>query len=433
MQKALFIFFMIFLTAIADSRAAGAGSYADSAHGDTAAGVLRDANHCRGNCAHCHEMHASIDGSEPSPAGGSASGFCIFADNFDPTSTSQPYSQDDNYCFYCHTSDPSSLQAGGITNYDYARTFAGDTTQTEPAGILEAFNNNSDHNLYDIQEYAKASGLTWFKDTSNPCTACHNPHIAKRNKSDPDNPLLPAISRFTETGHSQLFGDDASERLNAYTGDYQAPYYYNSTSTYEPGGTAFDDGSLTPDYNTFCLDCHDTEITRASDLSTVKAIDWAADKHGKADADKDPSLAASIPTIDVKPPYYDATDNPGDCNPYVLSCLDCHEPHGSPFPWLTRQSINGLHLADTINMGKSNSRGNHCRQCHKDDDAFGQGLVNSWQWTHHQRGESPYQKKAPCGSCHGTGSNPIPCENCHYHGATLTNCNGTVPATRKAF
>jgi len=37
---------------------------------------------------------------------------------------------------------------------------------------------------------------------------------------------------------------------------YQAPYYFNSTITYEPDGSATANGSNLTDYVTFCTDCH---------------------------------------------------------------------------------------------------------------------------------------------------------------------------------
>ena len=55
---------------------ADAGVYLDSAHGDNNYGVNRSGasgfptDYPEGFCAHCHEQHASIGGSEPSPTGG---------------------------------------------------------------------------------------------------------------------------------------------------------------------------------------------------------------------------------------------------------------------------------------------------------------------------------------------------------------------------
>ncbi|MCJ7600547.1 MAG: hypothetical protein MUO63_03485, partial [Desulfobulbaceae bacterium] len=77
---------------------AQAGPYTDSAHGNgslTGYGVKRDSlfpdSYVRGNCAHCHEQHASIDGNEPGPFSGTASPFALFADNFNTGKDTNPY------------------------------------------------------------------------------------------------------------------------------------------------------------------------------------------------------------------------------------------------------------------------------------------------------------------------------------------------------
>jgi hypothetical protein len=109
---------------------------------------------------------------------------CVFARNFDTAATTGPYNQSDNFCFYCHT-NVGYVQDGGITNNEYSATF-GSYSPALSMGILEAFNLSSDqpngsyHNLYDIRRFAKER-FDFFKDSSNPCVACHNPHRARRN------------------------------------------------------------------------------------------------------------------------------------------------------------------------------------------------------------------------------------------------------------
>lgn len=49
-----------------------AAPFTDSAHGNSTIGVKRKSNplcsdYPQGNCTHCHEQHASINGSEPNP------------------------------------------------------------------------------------------------------------------------------------------------------------------------------------------------------------------------------------------------------------------------------------------------------------------------------------------------------------------------------
>jgi len=69
--------------------AAHAGCYLMSAHGSESYGVDRTSvtAYCQGHCGHCHEQHASIDGSEPAPGSGSPSSFGLFAGSFTDQAT----------------------------------------------------------------------------------------------------------------------------------------------------------------------------------------------------------------------------------------------------------------------------------------------------------------------------------------------------------
>jgi len=74
------------------------GPYTDSAHGNTSYGVNRSGlssfNYSIGNCAHCHEQHASIGGSEPEPAGGAPSKYTLFI--------GIGQNQSNRFCYACH-------------------------------------------------------------------------------------------------------------------------------------------------------------------------------------------------------------------------------------------------------------------------------------------------------------------------------------------
>jgi len=398
--------------------AQAAGPYTDSAHGNASYGVKRSVaplgNYSQGNCAHCHEQHASIDGAEPAPYSGdnSASPFALFADNFNPSATFTPYQQNDNFCFYCHT-NVDYLQSSGITNYnrDYAATFGGYTTDS-PLGIFEAFNQHSYHNLSDIQDFSQTNFSSFFTATSNPCTACHNPHIARRNKENKKDPSYTAISKPSD--HANLWGNDASERMLAATSNkYMAPYFYEATNTYEPDATLTHDGSLTPDYNAFCTDCHNTTNTISSTTlgRNLIKISWyteggdsttAGDKHGKN------SATGSSERI---MPY-------GTDNGWVLSCLDCHEPHGSPSSFLIRREVNGSYTTAAVHTKATSPTATSnikllCAKCHNSD----------WEYVHHLSPDATFNQ-FKCGSCHGqngTAGFIIPCEDCHSHGKYVTD------------
>jgi hypothetical protein len=293
---------------------------------------------------------------------------------------------------------------GGITNYQYSNTFGGLTT-SYANDILEAFNYDSYdstypgsyHNLNDIKEFAK-NKFDFFKDDSNPCVACHNPHLAKRNKNNPGDPSFTAISRPSD--HENLWGDDSNERMSNYSG-YRSPYYYGSTTTYEPGGIAANDGSATPDYVAFCLDCHQYQVPTTQSASMdpntptgyLSAINWGptGDMHGERERLFDISGGPQRCSGTIEAPYSVSPVK----NNYVLSCIDCHEPHGSklhstrPSSYLLRKEVNN-HIVN----GCGPSQANFCEYYF-------------------------------CNSCHTNNhAGPNNCFACHYHGAKDGGCGG---------
>lgn len=391
------------------------GSYKESAHGNSIYGVKRVSGYSQGNCAHCHEMHAG-NGS-----------FALFANNFDTTVTTGPYLQENDFCFYCHG-------PGGVTNYDYSKTFEGASENVNVTNIMDAFNQASYHNLYDIWNFAK-NNFDFFTSGSNPCVACHNPHIAKRNKANPGDPTFTTISLPSD--HGNLWGDDISERMNAYANGYtyQSPYWYNSTTNYEPACNTISDGSNLPDYVTFCQNCHNnsTQIYSTTLGRNLRYVDWDDEIHGKGAADG---------VVNLENPYSTASGNK------VISCLDCHEPHGAPNLTLIRRTVNGRNLENTITTiensncfnydydeTKSKSIANLCDRCHQDDKEIDSSCQeNHWYIVHHQNDPtSPLYNPSSCGSCHSGGSGgggggggsgcnsekpAINCNCCHYHGST---------------
>ncbi|HIJ78070.1 MAG: hypothetical protein OEY01_02025 [Desulfobulbaceae bacterium] len=390
----LTILALILALPITASRAADT-KYSDSAHGSLDIGVCRpdictaatpNGDYAKGNCANCHELHASIEGVEPA----TPSPFTLFTTNFDIAYTGNPYDEATNICFTCHNS-PASIQT--VTNNDYATTF-GDYTGPSANSILAMFNQTpadpSYHNLYDIWVYAK-NNFTWFKESSNPCVACHNPHLAKRNNSDPTNPTLTSISRPTD--HENLWGDDDNERMSAFVSSsaytYQPPYRYQSTTTFEP--TA----EQTPDYVTFCLDCHQNQVYSTALGGNLKAINWDSDIHGKGVRYN--NLAGSPQDFGyVKPPYWDGVSNPDTPANYVLSCVNCHEPHATVLAQkiginLIRKEINGWYnsLVENCNIGVIDNGNDWCER----------GVCEKCHATYeHQSG-----KIGGCFGCHGHG------------------------------
>ncbi len=422
-------------------------NYTTSAHG-CSNGVDRcdptEANpfpeYAVGNCAHCHEQHASIGGSEPVPSSGTASGFCLLANNFNTSVTEGPgssfdYAKADNACFYCHTSS-SSLQTDGITNNDYSETFG--NASSGQTGIFETFKQLSYHKLKDILTFVTGKSFPTFTSNSNPCSGCHNVHIAKRNKAFPGNPAYTAISK--PSVHDELWGDaDPDERMtnSALYGTYYQPPYYTSTNL-EPDGVSSDretQAGKTPDYVTFCQDCHTTQMHTSPYAFglTNTPINWATtggesggDKHGKNVA----TIDSTDPDVyvNLNAPYAATWTTSG----FVLACTDCHEPHGSPNVMLIRRQVNGSTVSGITSYSTTNWT-NLCARCHACSSS--DALEN----IHHDDTGAPYNGYTQCGKCHPGSSGSwscIQCNNCHFHGGSDTvwvTAHDKTPSDRRTF
>lgn len=426
-------------------------NYSSSAHGHGSAGVSRSAlgEYVTGSCAHCHEQHASIENVTHA-----ANNFLLFSDTDE---TIDVYSTESNVCFKCHSS------AGGVDNDDYSATFgslvlAGDSSvaidnsgATQPSSILDAFNTTHGHKLSDVYQYAidNPARFPSFKAGSNPCTACHDPHVARRNHSDPTDPTLSVMS--LPNNHGELFGDDDGDGLSA-DGDEgsaisermdrwsSAPEYLAPMNEPDPADT--------PDYNTFCLYCHDEAVATSesytlhccSSLGYLLPIDWLnvagdtgdgnqtgtyvvpGDKHG---------LNIATGNAAIEWPFGDPNDDANNENDFILSCVNCHEAHGSDNDYMHRRIINGEPLGVVIS-GLTSDRGQHCVPCHEEDSTLRPNGTMKWKDTHHggpssSTNDNPYSANAHnaeggCTYCHGSSSPsnaafPIACEECHYHGS----------------
>lgn len=378
----IFFFCLLFLF----SRSACAGDYLNSAHGNSSYGVERistaSLGYSKGNCAHCHEQHASIGGEEPEPARGEPSGYLLF----NPNHTSQM----ENFCFDCHQS--GGYQTDGISNNkSYSYTFGGYTNASSyDSNIKDAFSHaegmsGSSHYLPDFvtqvlgKTMRDANGVSWSLPADlNPCDACHNPHLAQRNANVPYEATKSAISRPSD--HNNRWGDDASEMMSASYNDYLAPYWWGSTN-HEPANNSISDGSNLPNYVRLCTDCHNeynvinsTNPRLPDTPRAIRRLSWEVtgtfvipDGHGSLDG---AGLIYSLP------PYISGSY-------LTLNCTDCHEPHGSPNNiYLIRSSINKAAIT------------------------FPDNSMPAWQsfcfTACHYRANHSYNRPE--------------CERCHYHG-----------------
>jgi len=354
--------------------AAYAGMYFDSAHGNADYGVLWttfDTEYTQGHCGHCHVQHYSIDDEEPVPGGGPYHYALIYDDVIGLA---------DMFCFVCHRE--ADLGYGQVTNYPYSINFGGFTT-LHYSSIFTQFTSansmpgvcGSRHHLGQIYNGLKGSvGQAWgFSTDPDPCVGCHPPHAAQRNNppttSGDLNTCIRLPSKYASTAPADfLWGDDEGERMDDYAaahgGVYQPPYYGDTTNgKFEPTGTAVDyAGDRTPDYVTFCLECHQYQLNDPDrSNAVVDAINWDkdsnADLHGTGHAECNSGGFEGT----LRPPYSEA---PG--RNYILSCLDCHEPHGTYRRLhLIRRMINGELVAeDAGSCDQNTDMSAICLRCH---------------------------------------------------------------------
>lgn len=441
---------------------AQSGTYIDSSHGNSSYGVDRTSitGYAKGLCIHCHESHGSLNGEEPapnSPAGPDK--YQLFATNFDSGNALN------NVCLNCHTKSTDSYQRGGtLGNRTYSFRAGGhsttgfDNTALSIKDMLDPAFTNPPLSTHDMLKIGGVTGIIngiWnYTADSNPCVACHNPH---KTKGDPANnptslktntsrgwPLSrPSQHKTTKdatymSAPWQLWGDDASERMNAaYPGQYYDPL--RLSGAYEPDGAATQqNGANLVNVVALCTDCHDNTNTtiQSTELGFLRTIDWAQEKHG-AGNDGSPLL--------LRAPYLVGLANK------VLSCTDCHEPHGAPNTTLIRGGVNGATLANPITLNPLTSgqcatpaAGNYsnkemaylCIRCHQDDAAADPtncaAQTNRYYYIHHDAasGDAPYPSPGAgtCTTCHsgvnGAAScatvsvQPINCTCCHTHNSS---------------
>jgi predicted CXXCH cytochrome family protein len=94
---------------------------------------------------------------------------------------------------------------------------------------------------------------------------------------------------------------------------------------------------------------------------------------------------------ELKAPYTADENGNGD---YVLSCTDCHEPHGSPNEYLLRTCVNGK---DDCTISVNGQWYHFCTACHiintNDSGPRASGLHNNFK-----SAEAPTEN---CRGCHG--------------------------------
>jgi hypothetical protein len=300
-----------------------------------------------------------------------------------------PTSQTDNFCFQCHQGESTVQQ---VTNYDYGSTFGGGTADF--TNIYDAFNSlGSSHDLAAVQSHALSKwGVEWMTPDTNACLVCHDPHLSQKNfpvQANGWGGVNTAVRRGNDVvpypgniwGDQPLADSGFSEMMSDWTSEYQAPYYGDTSDpewelSYEPDGSMSAPtngwGSNLPNFVTACAQtCHRKAVSGLTDpvnWTTTRTSSWPGnpDQHGRY-------LGNGSDYGELKPPY----NNQPESYNHVLSCTDCHEPHGSTNPGLLRTTVNGV-----SGLSVSGTQWYYwCQACHTISPSWGtahEGIDETW-------------------------------------------------------
>ncbi len=329
-----------------------AGTYLASGHGGSnnavnGQGVKRLTNFAAGNCAHCHEQHASVGGTEPAPVNGAPSPYGLF----DTLSNNA-------LCNFCH-----------------------DTSQK----------NNAD-------DIATQIAKTYSHDPNSAispvlCVDCHNPHVAQ-----------------TTTHQAAVDGNQVGDTATARSGPLlevdgvQASW--TTPSTPGAGSESLSNAILTAknpitaEYE-LCFKCHGGQITGLTNLTGQFNPDNYAHHPVVLDATgqwRNATIRANYQTL-LKSPWNANLDA-------AMYCSDCHGSETAGDPAGPHGSNNAYMLKLT---GPGSSYDNLCLSCHADAyDGGTAGFPSAFSHdggganlAHKYQGENAGQNKLGCMACHG--------------------------------
>ncbi len=335
-----------------------AGTYLDSAHGGnwsdpsriTGQGAKRTelTDYAAGNCAHCHEQHASIGGSEPGPINGSPSAHLLFdvlagnalCNHCHDSSTANGADDIATQIAKTYSHDPASSIGSVLCNDCHDSHVAQITTHSEAvdgnavegpllsvAGTsvsswTPGFPNSGIENLGILSLNPLAEPISYEYEL---CFRCH------ANDQYPSNPNLDVGLQFNPNNYSvHPVATNSNQWKNAFlrgiNSSLKTPWV--------------DSGNL--DHQMYCSDCHGSETAgnpQGPHGSEIEHILKDSGPGGSFDnlclkCHNDPATAGNSDWLDL-PGYgnpsggtpngghslaahqYDATNNP-------LGCLACH-------------------------------------------------------------------------------------------------------------
>lgn len=323
---------LILLCGVIHVENAGSGTYTSTKHGDDTSGADRSCigagapystEYVTGHCGHCHEMHASVGGSEPTPPGAEgAKPYALFLDNYGANRN--------ELCYACH----ETFDFGAGLGYGRYGIYMGETKYAA-----------SDHNTDSDMIWPGSSPPGPAYDDYGNCHNCHNPHGYNDGSGVISHMLFQRDGQAQkemgcEECHdgSQAAKDIKSQLNQAYshpTHDYDDRHIAN-----ELGVAAFGQTNQHAE----CVDCHNPHTIGSITPSLPEAThDRTTDRDVNGNKINDTTFGSKAlqgawgvqpawPAMDQRPGTWDYTvlkppDYPDGAEYEYQICLKCHSSY----------------------------------------------------------------------------------------------------------
>lgn len=236
---------------------ASSGTYLSTAHGNSTSGVNRQAvtitpypdasPYPVGHCGHCHEMHASVGGDEPTPpTKEGASYYAVFRTNYGATNKNE-------LCYACHETFNFTGTPDPPLGYGRYYVYQGKTIYTA-----------SVHNISTSMVWPTAPppGPT-YNDYGN-CHNCHNPHGYTDGTGLIPNMVFKREEPLCNECHDgSPVLDDIKTLVTSAAYRHKVAGIGNYSNIHQPGFSQETRSYLSANKHVECVDCHNPHVAKA--------------------------------------------------------------------------------------------------------------------------------------------------------------------------